>query len=327
MTSAQAKNIIVIGASAGGISAVSKLLSGFKSSLNAAIFVVIHIQRDALTEIILRQLQRNTTLNCMVPEDGEQIEHGQVYLAPADHQMMIETGKILVRKGPYENHWRPAIDALFRTAAAAYTTCVTGIILTGLMDDGTSGMVAIKKSGGIVIVQDPEEAEFANMPESVLQNVNVDYKAPIHEMPYILEDIYARESCEFGTAPIEVQIEASISLRMGSDIEELKQIAKPSELTCPDCGGILSVMTNEHFKKYRCFTGHTFTEKTLAQEQVKGIEESLWIAIRMMEERKNLLDSLQGYDVNTKRERASQLEIHINRLKATLLEMNNNSEA
>src|SRR5215217_2275567 len=145
-------NIITIGASAGGISAVSRLCASLDQDLNAAIFIVIHLSRTSTAEVVLRQIQKSSKLPCRIPVNEEEIRNGHIYLAPPDHHMMIEREKILIQKGAYENHWRPSIDVLFRTAAAAYDSCVTGIILTGMLDDGTSGMSAIKRSGGRCIV-------------------------------------------------------------------------------------------------------------------------------------------------------------------------------
>lgn len=275
------KNIITIGASAGGISAVSELAGGLKSDLDAAVFVVIHISRNSLVEIILQQIQKRTSLRCVIARDGDRIEKNVIYLAPADRHMMLEKGKIIVEQGEYDNYWRPSIDVLFRSAAAAYDSCVTGIILTGLLDDGTSGMSAIKRSGGLCIIQDPQEAEFPDMPQNVLKSVKVDFKAPLYEIGYILSDLHTRQSCEIGHVPDEVKLEAEITKRLSSET----------------------------------------VENTAEQDQTKELEESLWIAIRMMEERRNLLGNMAGYNDAGRNERIFQLEKHINRLKKMLLEV------
>lgn len=275
------KNIITIGASAGGISAVSELAGGLKSDLDAAVFVVIHISRNSLVEVILQQIQKRTNLKCVIACDGDRIEKNVIYLAPADRHMMLEKGKIIVEKGAYDSHWRPSIDVLFRSAAAAYDSCVTGIILTGLLDDGTSGMLAIKRSGGICIIQDPQEAEFPDMPQNVLKSVKVDFKAPLYEIGYILSDLHSRQPCEIGHVPDEVKLEAEITRRLSSET----------------------------------------VENTSEGSQTQEMEESLWIAIRMMEERRNLLGNMAGYNDAGRNERIFQLEKHINRLKKMLLEV------
>lgn len=315
------RNIITIGASAGGIAAVSKLVASFKKEFDAAIFVVIHISRNSLTEIILGQIQKQTAIKCLIPADGEEIQNSRIYLAPADHHMMLEKGKVSIKRGAFDNHWRPSIDVLFRSAAAAYDSCVTGIILTGLLDDGTSGMSAIRRSGGKCMVQDPKEADFPDMPQSVLKNMTVDYKVSIHEMGYILSDLFSRSICNIGEVPEDIQIEAEISLRMSSNVEGLKKLGHPTWLTCPECGGVLVKVERDEISRYRCYTGHSFTEKILETEQAKGLEESIWIAIRMMEERKNLLTNMTVLHEETRAERTAQMSIHIDRLKGILIDL------
>jgi len=323
MATQHAKNIIVIGASAGGITAVSKLLAGFTATLNAAICIVIHVSGDSKTEVILKHIQKETVLKCVLPEDNEPIIEGTIYLAPANHHMMVSEDKLLIRKGPYENHWRPAIDVLFRSAAAHFGSCATGIILTGLLDDGTSGMSSIKRSGGMLIVQDPAQAEFIDMPTSVLENVGVDHSLRLEDMPTVIADHYAKLACDTNQVPADVKLESEITIRMNSEVDELKQLADPTSLTCPDCGGLLMKIKNEADPRYRCYTGHSFSELALEREQVRGIENSLWVAIRMMEERKNLLNRMSKYSGSSKNERTEEMTIHIDRLKDMLLQLSN----
>lgn len=275
MSKNEVKNVVVIGTSAGGINAVSKLVAGFEEDFDAAVFVVIHISRNSLTEVILSQIQKQTVLKCVIPKDGDEIKNKVLYLAPADHHMMIERKKILIRKGAYDNHWRPSIDVLFRSAVAAYDSCVTGIILTGLLDDGTSGMSAIKRSGGCCMVQDPQEADFPDMPNSVLNSVEVDYKVSINEMGYILSDLFSKNPCEGGTVPADVKLEAETTMRMSSNVKDLEKPGPLTPFTCPDCGGILAKVENDQIPRYRCYTGQTYTEKALESEKIKRIEESL----------------------------------------------------
>ena len=315
------KNIIVIGASAGGISAVARLVATFKEELDAAIFVVIHLSRQSKSDVILNFIQKETSMTCKLAEDGEVIQNRTIYMAPADNHLMVERDYIRVRKGAYENHWRPAIDVLFRSAALAYNSCVTGIILTGLLDDGTSGMRAIKRSGGKCIIQNPAEAEFSDMPQNVLRNIDVDYSVSIGEMIYILLDLYTQRECLPTTVPDDVRLEATIALRMTSSVDDVMKLGDLSPFTCPDCGGILSKITEGNAVRYRCYTGHAYTEKTLEMEQMKSMEESLWVAIRILEERKNLLNTMASG-----KSRSQDIGIHIDRLKSLMLEINKNIE-
>jgi two-component system chemotaxis response regulator CheB len=315
------KNIIVIGASAGGIAAVARLAATFKTDLDAAVFVVIHLARLSKSDVILRFIQKQTFLKCKIAEEGERMENATIYLAPSDYHMMVERNCIRVRKGAYENHWRPAIDVLFRSAALAYNSCVTGIILSGLSDDGTSGMLAIKRSGGKCMVQNPDEAEFPDMAQNVLQHVEVDYMVSIDEMIYILVDLYAQDACIPAIVPDDIKLETSIALQMTSSFDDLVKLGELTPFTCPDCGGILVKITDGNFVRYRCYTGHAFTMKSLESRQITAVEESLWVAIRIMEERKNLLYALISGNA-----RAQDIGIHIERLKSLLLEIGKNTE-
>lgn len=325
-------NIIAIGASAGGINAVSKLVSTFGQDLEAAVFIVIHLSRSSNIEVILNSIQKHTSLKCVEAKDQERIENGTIYLAPPDHHMLLEKGTIIVSKGAYENHFRPSIDVLFRSAAAAYDSCVTGIILTGLLDDGTSGMFAIKRSGGLCIIQDPGQAEFPDMPNNVLLSMDVDYQVPVEEMGYIVADLFTRKICTTAEVPADVKLEAEIARRMSSSMEDLKKLGGLTTLTCPDCGGILAHVKHDAVSRYRCYTGHTFTEMSLENEQDKGLEKSLWVAIRMLEERKNLLQTMMRQQsaeneqvTQAKRQRVDAIQIHIERLKLMLMEMGDRS--
>jgi two-component system chemotaxis response regulator CheB len=276
------RNIVTIGASAGGIAAISKLLSTLDEGLDAAFFIVIHISRKSRTDVILTQLQKNTAFKCVIPKDGEDILNQIVYLAPSGCHMMVVRDRILIRKGALENHWRPSIDVLFRSAAAAYGGRVTGIVLTGLLDDGTSGMSAIKKSGGTCIIQDPIEADFPDMPKNVLQNVAVDYNVLIADMGYILSDLLSRGDSQVYDPPTDVVLENDIAMRMNNNFGDL------------------------------------------VNKQLKGVEESLWVAIRMMEERKNLLNSMSDQNEEAK-EMADQMITHIARLKKMLQDIGKKS--
>jgi len=310
-------NIITIGASAGGLSAVSKLLSTLPTQLDAAVFVVIHLGKAAMLDVVLNMLGKNSAFPISVPEDGTPIKNQQIYLAPADAHMMLQKDEILIKRGARENHWRPSIDVLFRTAAAAYDSCVTGIILTGLLDDGTSGMAAIKKCGGRCIVQEPEGAEFPDMPNNVLSNMEVDYRVQIEEMGYILSDLYSRNECDIAPVPDEVKLEAEITMRMSTSLPTNSQLGKLTPFTCPDCGGVLTEVEDSNgIKHYRCFTGHAFGEQFLDDEYADKTEETLWVAIRMMEERRNFKNTMRnGGNSPEWEERDRQLREHIDRLK------------
>lgn len=315
--------IIVAGASAGGLNALTELVSRLPKKLPAAIFIVMHLSRYSSPDIICHHLEKAGSHPCIVPKGEEQIVAGNIYIASPDWHMLLKKGTIHLIRGPHENRYRPSIDVLFRSAAANYDSHVIGIVLSGMLDDGTSGMSAIKRSGGICIIQEPTDAAFPDMPNSVLNNVEVDYRVPVADMGYILEDIFARTTRNEIPIPEDVIFEASITERMASSISDLQKIGSHSNFTCPDCGGNLWRITKDSLPRYRCHTGHVYTERLLMEKQNDALEESLWISIRMLEERRNLLISIAQRQKDGLRDnqlsRAAVLADHAARLKELLL--------
>jgi two-component system chemotaxis response regulator CheB len=318
--------IIVIGASAGGFHAMAEVAAVIPENLNIAVFAVLHMAKTSSGEVVVQHLQKKTGLICRVATDKLEIESGHLYLAPPDHHLMVKNGVMRVHNGPRENRWRPSIDVLFRSAAASYDSHVTGIILSGMMDDGTSGMSAIKRSGGTCIVQEPEEALFPEMPRNVLNTVNVDYQVPLSDIGYILRDNLSKPPTASPPIPDDVRIEAEITEKMISGMEELEKIGTRSNFSCPDCGGGLWKISHDGVHRYRCYTGHVYTEHLLNEKQHEGFESSLWVSIRMLEERRNLLNTIALHEreagriaeSETAKERSAEMDIHLERLKSVL---------
>jgi two-component system chemotaxis response regulator CheB len=332
--SSNTDHIIVIGASAGGLQALAEFLTHLPENMSTPVFGVLHLSKDTIPEVVLQYLQNATHLTCRIPVHGEAINKDYFYLAPPDHHMMVGKGIIYINKGPHENRWRPSIDVLFRSAAAHYDSYAIGIILTGLLDDGTSGMSAIKRCGGICIVQEPVEAQFPDMPNNVINNVPVDYRVSISDMGYILADLFSKPKQPLLAIPPDVKLEADITARMNIGMENLKQIATHSVFTCPDCGGGLWAINNDDVHRYRCHTGHVYNEHVLLQKQQESLEESVWVSIRMLEERRNLLLTM-GKHANKAgktahnvayQEKADETNVHIQRLKTLLGVMDENRE-
>lgn len=323
------KSIIVIGASAGGLQAISRVLQTINPDLDTTVLVVLHVARNSIGSVLVQHLQKQTPFKCKIAEDGEIIQNKHVYIARPDFQTLVTTEVIRVIKGPHENRWRPSIDVLFRSAAASFNSKTIGIILTGLLDDGTAGMSAIKRCGGVCIVQEPEEAEFSDMPTSVLNHVEVDYRVPIADIGYILDDMSTKHVKPDAKVPEDIRIEAELTEKMISDIDELKKLGTQSNYTCPDCGGSLFSLTHDPVHRYRCFTGHVYTEKLLLDKQSESLEESLWVSIRKLEERKNLLqtNAKHLHELNQpemeaeKMAKAEDLKMHIERLKNLLISL------
>jgi two-component system chemotaxis response regulator CheB len=257
------------------------------------------------------------------------IRPGYLYIAPPSHHMMLKDGKVRINQGTMENRYRPSIDVLFRSTAVAYGVQVIGIVLTGMLDDGTSGMSAIKRCGGICIVQEPGDAAYSDMPQSVLNKIQVDYQVPVEEMGGLVKNIMHEPLPDQVTIPRELQIEAKITANMGTTIKDLPEIGHISDFVCPECGGGLYAVKNEPVPRYRCHTGHVYTENALYDMQGFHLEESVWVSIRMLEERYNLLllmathakESGMAELAESNVSRATEIEKHIERLKFVLAKL------
>ena len=289
------RDIIVIGASAGGVFALKELVAALPPDFEGSIFVVLHLSPHSpsyLPEI----LTTAGPLKATHPKDGELVKPGHIYVAPPDHHLLVEYDQVIVKKGPKENRFRPSIDALFRSAAYTYGPRVIGVVLTGMLDDGTSGMWSVKRLGGLTVVQEPEEALYSSMPDNVLINVDVDYRLPLAAIPALLSRL-SQETVPVPSKPgllpdEEKLMEAEIGIAAQESAFELKilEMGQLTPLTCPECNGALVSIQEGKIIRYRCHTGHAFTASTLLAETTKVVEESFWKAIRSLEETVILLE-------------------------------------
>jgi two-component system chemotaxis response regulator CheB len=316
--------VVVIGTSAGGLNAIKTLISQLQAGFEAPILVVQHISADATGNILLDALNKMGNLKCEHAVSGTKLQNGHLYLAPSDHHLMIdEDESLLVTKGAQENRSRPAIDPLFRSAAVAFSSKVIGIILTGYLDDGTAGMIAIKRCGGTCIVQDPLDAEYPDMPQNALNQLEPDYCLPLLEMGGLLYQLLAKKSVKQKAIPEDILIETKIAKRVLSDLPSVNAVGKQVPFNCPGCGGVLWEVDKGIVTRYRCHTGHAYTAASLLAEQTMKIEETMWTALRMFEERRNLMITMaseqRGASARSALERANISQVHIDRIKAILL--------
>ncbi|QKZ11794.1 chemotaxis protein CheB [Spirosoma sp. KUDC1026] len=287
------RDIIVVGASAGGVYALKELVASLPADCAASIFVVLHVSPHApsyLPDI----LTHTGPLVATHPRDGEPIQPGRIYVAPPDHHMLIEYDQVIVKRGPKENRFRPSVDALFRSAAYTYGPRVIGVVLTGMLNDGTSGMWSIKRLGGTSIVQEPENAMYPSMPASVLEYVDVDYVLPISGMGSLLTELITEEILgkPFLSPEEEERMSAEINIAAEDSAFEqgILNLGELTPLTCPECNGALISIKEGKLIRYRCHTGHAFTASSLLAETTKSIEESFWKAAKSLEETVILLE-------------------------------------
>jgi two-component system, chemotaxis family, protein-glutamate methylesterase/glutaminase len=279
-------DIIVIGASAGGVEALLTIARALPADLPAAVFVVLHVSpysRSVLPNI----LSRAGALAAAHPRNGDPIANGHIYVAPPDHHLLVHRGRVEVVRGPQENSCRPAVDPLFRTAAVAYRRRVVGVVLTGNLDDGTAGLAAIERVGGIAIVQDPDEALYPGMPTSAVENVPVNHVVSLPQIAPLLVRL-AHEPVE-DTVPedasSQMKMEADISAMRPGAIHNEERPGKPSVFACPDCHGTLFEIEDGELARFRCRVGHAYSPESLLAAQANGVEEALWTALRALEEK------------------------------------------
>jgi two-component system chemotaxis response regulator CheB len=318
--------LICIGASAGGMNAVQELISQLPAGMNAAVFIVLHLPKATNGEVLINRLKNSTKLPLVMAAHNMLIEAEQIYVAPANSHTLVKNGVIIIGHGPPENRFRPSIDVLFRSAAASYRERTIGIILTGFLNDGTSGMWAIQQCGGHCIVQDPNEAEFPDMPLSVLETIEVDHCVPLKAMGETINKIIQNPGKNKISPPEIVIAESKLSEKVSTSIENLERIGERTVYGCPDCGGSLFEIKNGQVKHFRCHIGHSYSNADLSLRQAEKTESTLWVALRMMEERKTLLlktakdHSHRGRDRLSlhSEEQARNLEAHISKLKELL---------
>jgi two-component system chemotaxis response regulator CheB len=281
-------DIITIGASAGGVEALTQLVSRLPTNLPAAVFVVLHVPAHG-TSVLPQILSRKGPLPARHPVDGEPIEPGMIYVAPPNMHMFIERDRVRLSIGPKENGHRPAVDPLFRSAAAAYGARVIGVVLSGSLDDGTAGLRAVVERGGVAVVQDPDDALSTGMPRSALENVEVKHCLPVAEMAPLLVGLahepVARERVNPMPDEDDLKRETEITAFDLDAIESPLREGTPSGFGCPDCGGALFELRDGELIRFRCRIGHAWSPTSLLAEQSEALEQALWTALRALEER------------------------------------------
>jgi two-component system chemotaxis response regulator CheB len=289
------KDIVVIGASAGGMDALEHLVSGLPAGLPAAVFVVWHLS-PGIKSVLPSVLSRAGPLPASNPEDGDPIVPGRIYVAPADHHMLVERGYVRVTRGPKENRFRPAVDPLFRSAAYIYGPRVIGVVLSGALDDGTAGLWTVKLRGGTAIVQEPSDAFHRSMPLNALENVAVDHKLPATAIGELLGTLTRQEAGRDPQLPEQERRKMEHEVRIAAEKDALDEhimnYGELSPFTCPECHGVLTLLQDGSIVRFRCHTGHAFSEDTLLNAVSEQVEERLWDAIRVLDETVMMLNVL-----------------------------------
>jgi two-component system chemotaxis response regulator CheB len=259
--------------------------------------VVLHMSPHGPSQLP-RVLRRAGVVEVAETIDGAAIELGKIYVAPPDSHLLVDGRRLRLSRGPKENRTRPAIDPLFRTAAMAYGARVVGVILTGMLDDGTAGLFAVKERGGISVVQDPKDALYPSMPESALQYVEADYTVPVAEIAPLLARLAKQPVEHVERSPMSalVETESRFSNMEVVDMQDMDAIGSVAGMSCPECQGPLWKIKEPKPTRYRCHVGHAFTRRSMAASQVEAEETHLWQALRTMKERAALISEAQSHE-------------------------------
>jgi two-component system, chemotaxis family, protein-glutamate methylesterase/glutaminase len=271
--------VVAVGASAGGVEALSRLVGRLSPDFPGAVVVVLHVAATGTT-VLPQILDRAGPLPASAAEEGARLSPGRVYVAPSDCHVLVEDGGLRLWSGPRENGHRPAVDPLFRSVARAYGPAAVGVVLSGTRDDGTAGLMQIKERGGRALVQDPADALYDGMPRSAIAHADIDEVLPVEALADRLLELATREADPMIDGP---------ELLQNPDPED-----DPTRITCPECGGVLHAHDRGALKQYRCSVGHAYSPESLEDEQVRQVESALWAATRLLDDRAAFLRGMAG---------------------------------
>jgi two-component system chemotaxis response regulator CheB len=276
------RDIIVIGASAGGVQAVVEVVKRLPPDFPGSVFVVVHFP-GSIPSSLPSILSRAGPLPARHAKNGEAIQRGLIYIAPPDCHLTIEGSQLRLSRGPKENGFRPAIDPLFRTAARSYGPRVLGVVLTGNLNDGTAGLIGIKRRGGIAMVQSLETSLYPGMPRSAMEHVAVDYALAPEEMASCITEL-ALQPVNALETPMSNEIESAEEPDEIALEDRHTQPGIPSTMSCPECHGVLWEVKDAELVRFRCRVGHAYSDEALLVHQSENLEAALWTALRALEE-------------------------------------------
>jgi two-component system chemotaxis response regulator CheB len=303
------RDTLAIGASAGGVEALLKLAESLPREFPATVLVTMHLAshtRSVLDDL----LSRAGPLPASFARDKERLRKGHIFIAPPDRHLILEGDRLLLGRGPRENRARPAIDPMMRSVALCCGPRAIGIVLTGTLSDGASGLWAIGQCGGMTVVQDPSDATFPDMPTNALNRLRPDHVVTLAAMPNLLNSLVSQPEGEPMPVPESIQFEVEIAKGSSATIAEMDQIGARSPFACPDCHGAMWELDEGEVVRYRCHVGHTYTAEVLSLVLDETLRRALASALRALEERRTLLKGLQRQAERSKHSRLAASWAH-----------------
>jgi two-component system chemotaxis response regulator CheB len=281
LTDAPATRLVVIGASAGGLAPLRTIVEALPPDFPAAVLAVIHVASTG-TSVLPQILDRASHLEVLPADEAHEIRPGRLIVAPPDRHLVVEDGHVNTNRGPRENGHRPALDPLFRSAAAAYGPACCGVVLSGARDDGTAGLAEIKRQGGCTLVQDPAEALYPAMPSNALAGSAVDAVLPAAAIAAVLMQLAGGEQA-FPREPLAAVVDSDPGPVYEGEV---------LTVTCPECGGVLTEREHAGLVRYTCHVGHAYAPRSLLADHAEGVERAMWTAARSLEDRATLLERM-----------------------------------
>jgi two-component system, chemotaxis family, protein-glutamate methylesterase/glutaminase len=284
------RRVVAIGGSAGSIAVIRQICHALPADLQASILIAVHVGATG-QNLLAGILDSAGPLRASTAVDGETIQEGHIYVAPADHHLVIDGCKAFLGRGPRENMSRPAIDPLFRSAGMSAGPRAIGILLSGMLNDGASGLADLKRCGGVTVVQNPQDAVESEMPRTALLASDVDYRAPAADLAALITRLTRADPGPEVSPPADIALEVEIAMGRPSDSSLIAGIADPVPLACPGCGGTMSQLRRSPLR-FRCQVGHGYTGEALAHEQESSVDEAFRIAMRVIGDRAVLMEKM-----------------------------------
>lgn len=292
------RDVVAVGTSAGGVEALLFLSKHFRRDFPAAVLVTIHLPRQARSALG-ELLSRAGPLPASFAVDGERLKKAHIYIAPPDRHLLLDGDRVVLGYGPRENNARPAIDPMLRSTAVCCGFRSVGVVLTGALGDGASGLWALRQCGGMTVVQDPKDAAYSEMPLTAVTRADPDHIVRLADMPALLESLAHQPAGEPVPAPRTTRYEVEIAKTGRSSMNEMDGLGRRSVLACPDCGGVMWEIDEGELSRYRCHVGHTYTAELMSLALDENLRRALASALRALEEREALARKLHSQAANS----------------------------
>jgi two-component system chemotaxis response regulator CheB len=287
------RDIVAIGASAGGVEALQNLTSKLPASFPAAVLITMHLSED-FASAFDKILTRSGPLPAHFARDGEKLETGQIFLAPAHSHLLLKTGDQLeLGHGPRENNARPAIDPMFRSVGLCCGARSIGVVLSGMLGDGAAGLLDLKQQGGVTVVQEPSDAAFREMPFAALERARPDHVVALARLPALLARLVRQPVGNSLPVSDRLRFEVEIARVGHFNMTDMDKIGRRSVLACPDCHGVMWEVDEEEMVRYRCHVGHAHTAESMKYALDENLSRALATALRALDERIALATKLR----------------------------------